>query len=218
MNNHTDLLNHLAAEIGAMSYLEIGVSNRQTNFDKINVRFKIGVDPNPAAQANYQGTSDEFFKINVLKYDLIFIDGLHHADQVKRDFENSLAALQPGGRILIHDTNPESELLTHVPRDKAGRWLGDVYKFASTLREYAGIDFRTVDFDNGCTVVWRDPGFVGALSDSPVINWDSFQCNWKRWLRLIAPSEISTLFSQDLVNSEKPHDYGRRPFKHRQAR
>ena len=31
------------------------------------------------------------------KFDLIFIDGLHHADQVKRDFENSLRCLNDNG-------------------------------------------------------------------------------------------------------------------------
>lgn len=166
MTDHTDLLNYLVVKYGLTSYLEIGVQNPKNNFDKINVTLKHGVDPNPRARATHCMTSDEFFQIVDLScntericccnYDLIFIDGLHHADQVERDFENSLKCLSPNGFIVLHDTCPESEHLTHVPRDKRGRWLGDVYKFVIHLNRYEAIDFCTLDFDNGCTVVWRN--------------------------------------------------------------
>lgn len=179
-NNHTDLINALADRIKAKTYLEIGVSNRANNFDKIRVQFKIGVDPNPKALANFQGTSDEFFDLcaatdafEQLRMQLIFIDGLHHADQVQKDFENSLKVLACGGYIVMHDTYPESELLTHVPRDKQGRWLGDVYKFACRLGEYSGIQFCTLDFDNGCTVVWQD-GDCAKKEPVGEITWNRY--------------------------------------------
>lgn len=199
MKNHTDLLNFLADKIKAQTYLEIGVSNRANNFDKINVKCKIGVDPNPKAQANYCCTSDEFFRINLdpdydplRMFNLVFIDGLHHADQAERDFRNSLKVLVEGGLIVLHDTNPEAEYLTHVPRDKKGRWLGDVYKFACRLNEYPNISFHTFDMDNGCTVVQKTND-CREREMLPEITWDYFNKNRKKLLKLVPAESFATL-------------------------
>ena len=168
MKNHTELLNYLAEKYKLLTYLEIGVQNPANNFDKIgsgiNWFSKIGVDPEIENKAGlHRQTSDEFFyhltnpepgSKWVLKLDLIFIDGYHEAEQVKRDFENSLRCLNDGGFIVIHDTLPEDEPGTRVPRETK-RWWGDVYKFAMKLGQYENIDFITFDFDNGCTVVWK---------------------------------------------------------------
>ncbi len=171
--NHTTLINHLIAKHNLKSYLEIGVQNPANNFYKINCNLKYGVDPEVYNIAFIEAkTSDDFFKnINsggcvvlniglknetVLKgWDLIFIDGYHSADQVKKDFENSLKCLNDGGYVVIHDVLPENEKGSLVPRQEK-RWWGDVYKFAMTLKHYDGIDFITYDFDEGCCVVWKD--------------------------------------------------------------
>ena len=55
------------------------------------------------------------------EYDLIFIDGDHSYDGVRRDFELYQELLSPRGYIVFHDIDPE-----HVFRDGAG---GQVYKF-----------------------------------------------------------------------------------------
>lgn len=156
MKHHSELLNYLAGKIKARRYLEIGVQNPKNNFDKINVPIKIGVDPLPVCdRAGLKNTtSDQFFSNNTENFDLVFIDGLHHADQVKRDFDNSLKFLNEGGFILIHDTLPDNEQSSLVPRETRV-WYGDVYKFAMTLPQYSGIDFCTLDMDCGCTIVWR---------------------------------------------------------------
>lgn len=174
MKDHTDVLNYLARSINARSYLEVGVQ-RGYNLHKIRAPYKIGVDPDPHSAANVKMTSDEFFKISEECFDLIFLDGLHHSDQVERDFNNSLRALREGGIIVLHDTNPESEDITHVPRDRKGRWLGDVYKFIVRLNQYEGIDFRTLEFDNGITVVWR--GDSSTMKIEAEITWEYFDKN-----------------------------------------
>ena len=87
--NHTDLLNYLATTFNLQSYLEIGVRKPELNFDKIVCKNKTGIDPEMHARLEikpltlFKHTSDRFFEIllgNPLEpYDLIFIDGLHHA-------------------------------------------------------------------------------------------------------------------------------------------
>lgn len=173
---HTSIINEIIRLKGFTSYLEIGINDPSKNFDLINCKFRVGVDPAPTAKANFFGTSDEFFdsmnvqknlvtkcgaislmgyeSLNpVIRYDCILIDGLHHADQVKKDFENSLSCLNEGGIILIHDTNPAEERFTAVPRKERGRWNGDVWKFITELYNYP-VEWRTVKEDaNGLTVV-----------------------------------------------------------------
>jgi predicted O-methyltransferase YrrM len=188
MNNHTDLLNYLIALRGLTSYLEIGTDNPDFNFDHIKAERKVSVDPAPHARAIVAATSDEYFRLFHDKYDVIFIDGLHHAAQVKKDFDNALEVLSEKGFIVLHDCNPHAEHITHVPRDRA-EWCGDVYRFACTLSEYAGIDYVTVDFDYGCTVVWRAPA---AIKGNPVgpVTWERFVREKATLLRLVTKGQF----------------------------
>ena len=167
ITHHTQLLNALIEKYDLKSYLEIGVQTPEQNFYKINCGFKVGVDPclpNPQERFNLiPDTSDMFFtKLNTewikrwpQTFDLIFIDGLHHADQVKRDFENSLRCLSDNGFILIHDVLPENEAGTMVPRVQR-QWWGDVWKFAFEVYKY-GYEYKTFDIDNGCMLIQKIP-------------------------------------------------------------
>jgi SAM-dependent methyltransferase len=203
MIHHSELINYLINKFSLRSYLEIGTFNRGHNFDLINVEWKKCVDPDPNAQADFIETSDDFFMRNSEgcngKFDIIFIDGLHHADQVKKDFDNALQCLAPGGFIVLHDCNPPSEATTCVPRGAQREWCGDVFKFACRLCEYSGIDFLTLDFDYGCAVVWRDSTRVGTPVNED-ITWEYFQKN-KGLLRLTAVHDFIDLCEVDLVES-----------------
>jgi len=184
--NHTELLNHLVSKHNLSSYLEIGVQNPANNFNKIKCSYKIGVDPCLPINPNliYSGTSDDYFlmKSDDKTFDLIFIDGLHHSDQVERDFNNSLRCLNDGGFIVLHDCLPNEEIESCVPRGNQKRWMGDVYKFIFKLNTYDGIDFITYSFDCGCCVVWKDATKKGQpLTD--VIDWQFYQRN-KNMLRI----------------------------------
>jgi len=55
------------------------------------------------------------------QYDLIFIDGDHSYEGVKRDFELYQELLSPRGYIVFHDIDPD-----HIFKDGAG---GEVYRF-----------------------------------------------------------------------------------------
>ncbi len=196
ITNHRQLLNWLIEKYKFKSYLEVGVQSTKQNFDKIKCASKRGVDPAVKSIPNviFQQTSDDFFNdlfsLTNLKFDCIFLDGLHHAEQVQRDFENSLKCLNEGGRIVIHDCLPEDESTTHVPRDSKC-WHGDVYKFAMKLYD-TGLDYYTVNMDNGCTVIWKNPNGVmprlGIIGDT----WDYYIKNRGWLLHIIQPSEIET--------------------------
>jgi len=60
-------------------------------------------------------------------FDLIFIDGDHQYDGVKKDFENYRTLLSERGVIMFHDVDPD-----HVFKGGAG---GDVWRFWAELDE-----------------------------------------------------------------------------------
>jgi hypothetical protein len=182
MNNHTDLLNYIAKKIGAQTYLEIGVSNGK-NYIQIDCAIKIGVDSDLQSAASHKITSDEFFNKNPALFDLIFIDGLHEAKQVKRDIENAYKFLSEKGVIVVHDCNPEREDMTHIPRD-AKVWCGDVYK---TVSRIGGKKF-TIDFDYGCCVIKKSE--VSPLIFSELWpSWYMFNIKRHEFLNLVSIEE-----------------------------
>lgn len=187
MKHHSELINFIIRQKDLKSYIEIGTFDRSHNFDLIECEKKYCVDPDPNARADFMMTSDQFFEfMNGKKSDIYLIDGLHHADQVKKDFENALRCLTDKGYIIIHDANPHSEHITHVPRDNR-EWCGDVYKFVSTLGSYSGIDFLTVDMDYGCCVVWKDKKVKSGEKglDINSIDWEYFTQHRQKLLRLV---------------------------------
>ncbi len=187
ITTHTQLLNYLIEKHSLKSYLEIGVRTVEQNFNKIKCGFKTGVDPCLKTDKTlYGGTSDQFFSFSETKYDLIFIDGLHHADQVRKDFENSLRCLNDNGFIVIHDVLPEEEITTCVPRGEQKIWHGDVYKWAMNISSYPGIGFQTLNIDCGCLVVWWDKNSENAAFKIEIPEqWNYFQEYKKLLLNIV---------------------------------
>ena len=118
----TETINRLIQENGYQSYLEIGLGDGR-NFRSVKCDYKVGIDPNWDVFSDTdnqisigRASSDEYFEQNKGTFDLIFIDGLHHADQVEKDIANAYNCLNKGGAILIHDIKPHNEAMTIVPR------------------------------------------------------------------------------------------------------
>lgn len=118
----TDIINFLLAQTASENYLEIGVRNPDNNFNKVLSKNKYSVDPGVEFKNNpvdFKMTSDDFFSSlekntfcnikNTIKFDLIFIDGLHLANQVELDIKNSLKYIKEDGFIVLHDCNPPTE-------------------------------------------------------------------------------------------------------------
>ena len=104
--NRIVLVNHMIKIHSYKSYLEIGVRKKGKMNDLIEAERVSSVDPDPKANAEYCMTSDDYFSKHDEKFDIVFIDGLHEGQQVKRDIENSLNILSKNGHILLHDMNP----------------------------------------------------------------------------------------------------------------
>lgn len=156
--HHTQILQALIDTFGYQSFLEIGVDNG-LNFVKLEVPHKVGVDPAKKSRrwATHSMRSDDYFQENPHQtFDLIFIDGLHEADQVLRDVDNGLSVLNDGGTIVCHDLNPRSFHHQVVPRVKpSGKWLGDCWKAWVSLRRRANLSLFVVDSDFGCGIIRR---------------------------------------------------------------
>jgi hypothetical protein len=149
----TILLNTLIEKFGYKSYLEIGQGKAPDNFDHIRCRIRVGVDPEPSCNAGYCLTSDEFFEINKATFDLIFVDGLHHNEQVYRDILNALSCLNKNGTIVVHDCNPVNEGMQKVPQTQ-DFWTGDVWKAWARLRSERGdLEMFVMKNGNGCGVI-----------------------------------------------------------------
>jgi len=116
-------------------------------------------------------TSDELFATlpKDKKYDMIFIDGLHHELFVHRDIINSLKHLNPGGVICVHDVIPINYTATTAYYDgeihKQG-WNGDVWKAIANLQNF-NIEFYTIfNEDQGLTIIkYRENPYELNISD-----------------------------------------------------
>ena len=147
-----DLLQKIIEIKNYKNYLEIGCDDDML-FSRINILNKVGVDP--ICGGNVRKTSDDFFKDNKKKFDLIFIDGLHYYEQVKKDILNSLKVLSPDGLILLHDCLPSRQSHQAVPRYR-GRWTGDVWKAIVEFRTKEDVNIFTILMDMGISVIKKE--------------------------------------------------------------
>jgi hypothetical protein len=162
----TRILNALIRRFGYTSYLEIGLGDG-ANFDAIRCAHKQSVDPgSPEATrpADHPLTSDQYFAQSTETFDLIFIDGLHHADVVERDIRNALARLNAGGMVLCHDMNPICEAMQRIPREQL-EWTGDCWRAWLRIRAERGdLTMFVIDTDYGIGVIYPD----GAAKTPPL--------------------------------------------------
>jgi hypothetical protein len=193
-----DILNYLIDKYKLINYLEIGVFQGE-NIRKVKAPYKNGVDPGAEGyvvpEVDYPMTSDEFFKLienhDDIKYDIIFIDGLHEYSQVKKDIENSLKHLQPNGFVVMHDCNPVS-YDAQIPDRKTIAWNGDVWK--------SFVEFKTNNPHFECCVIDTDfgVGFIknntSSFNSLPLLDLDyqTFDTNRKQYLNLISWDDFKT--------------------------
>lgn len=188
MENRISLIQKHINKYGYKNYLEIGVQAGHC-FAAVQCEKKTGVDPDPTSAATVHKTSDEFFAKNKEKFDIIFIDGLHHADQVEKDILNSLACLAEGGTILMHDCKPTTEFMQRIPLTTQVEWTGDCWKAFVKLRtERDDLEMKVIDCDWGVGVI--RPGKQEKLKVTVPLSWENFLMNQNVWLNLVAPQNF----------------------------
>ena len=199
-----DIINYLISKYNLVNYLEIGVFNGET-IKKIIAKHKDGVDPGVEGslvpEVNYPITSDEFFNLiegKNIQYDIIFIDGLHHSEQVFKDMINSWENLKDGGFIVLHDCNPLNFEMQKVPRETIA-WNGDVWKALVNFKRFnKDIMCYTVDTDWGVGVIKKDnniePHFNVTSLAFGTWDYEYFSKNRKSLLGLISYEEFTNIF------------------------
>lgn len=209
-------------------YLEIGIENGYT---LTNTHFfhKIGVDPEPKCISLsgckiIKATSDYYFEnlnlfmnyddndnetidsddiITKPKFDVIFIDGMHHCEYVLRDFNNSVKNLMTNGIILLDDIIPlnYNEQLK-IPKKhfyengilKYGEeWTGDVWKFVYCLLKYYSDKFDYSYFYNinyrGVICINIKEQFEVIVTEEEMNNYDYFE-DFNDYLKLLINKNV----------------------------
>ena len=187
-----DLIDYLIKKYDYKNYLEIGCDKDQL-FSKINLNNKIGVDP--YSGGNTRKTSDDFFSDNTRTFDLVFIDGLHTYQQVKKDILNSVKFLNNNGIILVHDCLPDKMSKQAVPRYKM-QWNGDVWKAIVDLRQDTNLDIYTCEMDQGIGVIKKSKN-TSVLELKTQINelkFKDYYNNYKEYMRIINLNEFKEKF------------------------
>tara|TARA_Y100000591_G_scaffold238636_1_gene209332 strand:- start:389 stop:1066 length:678 start_codon:yes stop_codon:yes gene_type:complete len=187
-----DMIEYLIKKNNYKKYLEIGCDQNQL-FSRINIQNKVGVDP--ASGGNVRETSDNFFEKNKDMFDIIFIDGLHIYEQVKKDILNSIKYLNDEGVILIHDCLPDSMAKQAVPRYKM-QWNGDVWKAIVDLRQNADLEIFTCEIDQGIGIIKKNKNTSILKIDKPIekLKFKDYYENYKNYMRIISLDEFKKKF------------------------
>jgi hypothetical protein len=206
-----DIINYFLIKSLNKRYLEIGLHEGFT-FNSINANVKDSVDPDQSLNATYKMSSDDFFHYVAptlgYKYDVIFIDGLHHTEQVDKDIQNSLNFLNDVGHIVLHDCNPISEMRQRVPADfdiwKHG-WNGDVWKSVVKFRKnYSHQTYKTyvVDTDEGIGIIKNNfPGNPLNLEIPDKMDYSFLETNRSEILNLVTEQEFHSIEIDDFIKS-----------------
>lgn len=203
--SRTEIISFLLDLIDGNNYLEIGVRNPDDNFNRVKCSNKFSVDPGVEFKNNpvdYKMTSDEFFKRmhnrNIdfpsdIKFDVIFIDGLHLADQAEKDILNSLKFIKDTGFIVLHDCNPPTEFhsresFSFMNSPARGFWNGTTWKTFYKFRYHKDLFSICFDTDWGVGVIsiTNYPGFnnLALPLENPYFEFNSHLKNKNRYLNL----------------------------------
>ena len=209
----TDVINLiLESRKEKTSYLEIGVRNLEDNFNLINANIKYSVDPGYEVlnnNADFKLKSDDFFNLltrgEILspehKFDVIFIDGLHLAEQVDNDITNSLKFIKNDGFVVLHDCNPPTEwhareIYEYHKSPAGGAWNGTVWKAFLKRRFDESLKCCCIDSDWGIGVISKKIEIGSPIKNkNPFFEYEKFSQNRENYLNLITFEKFKNLLS-----------------------
>jgi hypothetical protein len=175
------------------TYLEIGCFQDEL-FSKIRIEKKIGIDP--VSGGTIRDTSDNFFKNNNMKFDIIFIDGLHEYQQVKKDITNSLLFLNDNGVVFLHDCMPTNFIYQATPRATTV-WNGDVWKNIVESRTKSEIDTYVVHVDHGVGMILKRPNkkiLKLSINNFKKLKFRDYFYNYKEYLNIVYKEDLKNIF------------------------
>ena len=207
----SDVINYLLSlSTTPTNYLEIGVRNPDHNFNLIESAKKYSVDPGLEFEANpvdFKMTSNIFFEklstgevlFNSIKFDVIFIDGLHLAEQVNQDIINSLKYIKDDGFIVLHDCNPPTEW--HARENFKYRytpaqhlWNGTTWKAFVKWRSNPTVKSCCIDSDWGVGILSKKRAIGESIEfTNQFYEFNEFDKNRKENLNLIDFDSFKTL-------------------------
>lgn len=172
------IINQIIKEKKYKSYLEIGYQ-LGVNFDRIKCKFKHAVDPNPMKFCDDLSnvTSDSFFEVNMMIWDIILIDGSHLCEQVTKDIVNASRRLSENGCIILHDVLPQEE--AHQTREiSSGPWCGDVWRsYVGLIDNYNNLGHVTYNTDWGVGVIFPKGNVYSGKFEDMTMRFDEFMAN-----------------------------------------
>lgn len=206
--SRTDIINYLIKSLNRqVTYLEIGVRNPEHNFNKITAENKYSVDPGVEFKENpvdFKMTSDDFFESleqnkilnSSIKFDVIFIDGLHLAEQCYKDILNSLKHIKEDGFIILHDCNPPSEWHTRENKNfnigpARNHWNGTTWKAFYKARTELNLFSCCIDSDWGVGILSKSIN-IGSQpeNENPFFEFEVLNKHRKQHLNLITFEEF----------------------------
>ena len=196
VTSRTDLIQTLLNRSKGKDYLEIGCA-ADDNFKFIEADTKVGVDP--IRGGTHRMGSDQFFAENSDTFDVVFVDGLHSVDQATRDVDNSLARLNKGGVVVIHDclpptfksTDPQilaDAMANGAPMDSMGFWCGEVWRVVVKLIARKDIDLVLWPEDLGCAVVVKRPSEPVKFAAK---DYADYMKRYPKYLTLVDEKELT---------------------------
>lgn len=215
--NRLNILNYLISKYfaGNCNYLEIGVCDPDECFNYVAATDKSGVDPGMLFATNnveFPMTSNEFFfKLERgetrfapdHRWDVVFIDGLHTANQVFIDAKFALNHLSPNGFVVLHDCNPPDWIMANDDLDwfyneggknVQGALNGSCWKAVYYLRTILDKRIVTVDTDHGVSIIANGMSGEKILHTNPFYEFRELKKDRKTYLGLISPDEFTQIF------------------------
>ncbi len=141
-----DVLRYLHDQVKPDLYFEIGVD--KGNSLRLSQTETIAVDPFPIENLTYDErvslyklTSDDYFEFRAERdlkdkdIDMAFIDGMHHFENVLKDFIHIEQYANENTVVVIDDIYPMSSIQAQRNRETS-IWMGDVYKIHHCLKRY----------------------------------------------------------------------------------
>lgn len=207
----TEIINYILSLFDReTNYLEIGVRNPDANFNRILAHKKYSVDPGIEFLRNpvdfKLNSNDFFYKVRSgeilstkIKFDVIFIDGMHLAEQVDRDIQNSMDFIRDDGFIIVHDCNPPTEWHARyqynyklTPALKS--WNGTTWKAFLKWRFNSNIQSCCIDSDWGVGILSKNRQMGKSIDRvNQFYEIHQFLENRKKMLNLISFTEFKTL-------------------------